>query len=127
MGVECLPAAISEVRVNMPGVLTTGELLRFDIRAAYLGTNPFELQAGTGLHRLTDSLMENTADNRGAAVWPIDLQLAVHKGAPLTDTVSFRCFAIHDRFGELRVIAREPARIGSWGTQLFSRLSSAFR
>ena len=127
MGIECLPAAIDEVRVNAPGVVTTGDLIQFDIRAAYLGTNPFELQAGTRLKRLTDSLMENTADNRGAAVWPIDLQLAVRKGGTLTDTVSFRCFALQDRFGELRVIAREPDRIGTWATQLFSRLSSVFR
>jgi len=127
LGIECLPAAIAGARVNKPGVVTTGDLIGFDVRAAYLGRNPFELQAGTRLKRLTDSLMENTGDNRGVAVWPIDLRLAVHKGPAVpVDTVGFRCYALHDRFGELRVIQREPDRIGTLLTQFFSRLSSVF-
>ena len=128
LGIECLPAAIAGVRVNTPGVITSGDLVHFDIRAAYLGSNPFELQAGTRLKRLTDSLMENTADNRGVAVWPIDLKLAVRKGTATTvDTVTFRCYALQDRFGELRGLERQPERQGSLLTQLFSRLSSVFK
>jgi hypothetical protein len=128
LGLECLPAAISGARVNIPGVVTTGDLVRFDLRAAYLGGNPFELHAGTRPKRLTDSFMENTAGQRAVAVWPIDLRLAVHRGAaPASDTVSYRCYALQDRLGELHVIERKPERTGSWATQLFGRLSSAFK
>jgi len=128
MGTECLPAAIAVARVNTPGVLTTGDLVHFDIAAAYLGRNPFELQGSGGLKRLTDSLMHNNADTRGVAVWPVDLKLAVHKGPNVpVDTISFRCYALQDRFGELRVIEHRPARMGSVLTMLFSRVSGLFK
>ena len=128
LGEECLPAAEASVRASAAGVVTTGDLIGFEVRAAYLGRNPFELQSGSGIKRLTDSLMRNDGEKVGIAVWPVDLRLAVLQGSETTgDTVSFRCFALDDGFGELRVIQREPDRSGSWLTQLFSQVSGRFR
>ncbi|MEP7345471.1 MAG: hypothetical protein ABI877_09390, partial [Gemmatimonadaceae bacterium] len=128
LGLECLPAAISRVRVNAPGVLTTGDLLRFDLRPAYEGRNPPASGSGTGPKGVADSSKREIAEGGSVTVWPLDVRLAVHKGTVTTvDTNTFRCYAVQDHSGELRVVEQRPARAGSKLRQLSGRLKALFK